>query len=82
MSTRFDDWNDVVDCNNCARYWDDSCDAVSEGQKRACNSFLATRSVVIPEQIKALQESNKSLTVTVAVALLWLVVLSVLVGVL
>lgn len=57
----FDDWNDVVNCNECARYWDDSCDGVSKGSTRRCTSFLATRSVVIPEQISALKRAVKSL---------------------
>lgn len=51
---RFQDWVEV-DCNECARYWDSSCDG-SGGRRNPCNSFLATRSVVIPEQIKSLQK--------------------------
>ena len=49
---RFEDW-DTVDCNQCARYWDSSCDGVNK-EKRICQSFLATREVIIPEQIKKL----------------------------
>lgn len=45
-----------VDCNECSRYWDNSCDGVSKAQKRPCNSFLATRSVVLPQKIKALEK--------------------------
>mgnify|MGYP003328563371 CR=1 FL=1 len=45
-----------VECNDCARYWDSSCDAVSEGVKKPCNSFLATRSVVIPNKIDELRK--------------------------
>lgn len=45
-----------VDCNECARYWDSSCDAVSKDAKKSCNSFLATRSVVIPNQIDELRK--------------------------
>ena len=59
----FDEWNEVVDCNECSRYWDSSCDAVDRGVKRTCNSFLATRSVVIPSQIKALNDLVKWLIV-------------------
>lgn len=49
---RFEDWTEV-DCNQCARYWDSSCDGVDKG-KRICQSFLATREVLIPAQIKKL----------------------------
>ena len=59
MSSRFDEWTHKVDCNNCAHYWEDSCDGVPESQKRHCTSFLATRSVVIPNQIKRLQIAFK-----------------------
>lgn len=61
---RFEDWTHV-DCNECARYWDSSCDGVkcrtnsdnpSTGSTRLCNSFLATRSVVIPAKIKELEK--------------------------
>lgn len=58
---RFEDWIHV-DCNDCARYWDSSCDGVQAVQK-PCNSFLASRKVQIPEQIKALQKSLKWLTI-------------------
>lgn len=64
-NSRFDDWTEV-DCNECARYWDSSCDGVSKGQNRLCTSFLATRSVVIPEQIKRLQKVVKWLLWAVA----------------
>ena len=47
-----------VECNDCSRYWDSSCDGVSEGLKKPCNSFLANRSVSIPHQIEALQRAN------------------------
>lgn len=60
-NSRFDDWKEVVDCNECTHYWNDSCDAVDRGVKRTCNSFLATRSIVIPSQIKALNRLVKCL---------------------
>lgn len=63
-SKRFEDFP-TVDCNECSRYWDNSCDGVkpsSEAQKRVCNSFVATRSVIIPEQIKTLQKCIKILS--------------------
>lgn len=58
-TSRFDDWNEVVDCNKCSRYWDDSCDGVKKGSTRLCNSFLATRSVVLPSEIKWLKGAIK-----------------------
>ena len=50
---RFDNWD--VDCNECANYWTNSCDGVSKGVKKPCNSFLAQRNVSIPLEIKALR---------------------------
>lgn len=52
-----------ADCNECARYWDSSCDGVTKDSRKPCNSFLATRNVVIPQQIKALESSLKWLIV-------------------
>lgn len=51
MIKRFEDWT-TVDCNECEHYWTNSCDGVCKGSQKPCNSFLATRSVIIPEQIK------------------------------
>lgn len=62
VSKRFEDW-EKVDCNECARYWDSSCDGVSKGSSKPCNSYLATRSVVIPARLKALEKSNKWLRI-------------------
>lgn len=59
---RFENWHEV-DCNNCARYWDSSCDGVQALQK-PCNSFLASRKVQIPEQIKALEKRIKWLSIS------------------
>jgi hypothetical protein len=54
----FDNWRDVVDCNTCTSYWDNSCDGVRTPEHRyRCTSYTATRSVVIPKQIKALQRN-------------------------
>lgn len=58
---RFSEWEDV-DCNECARYWDSSCDGAkinSKAPRRPCTTFLPTRSVIIPEQIKRLQKAVK-----------------------
>ncbi len=57
---RFEDWEEV-DCNECERYWLNQCDGAKthgKGSKLTCTSFLATRNVVIPEQIKSLQKEN------------------------
>ena len=59
---RFEDWIEV-ECNSCSRYWDSSCDAVDRGVKRPCKSFLATRSIVIPAQINALNRLVKRLMI-------------------
>lgn len=58
---RFEDW-EQVDCNECERYWLNQCDGAKthgKGSKMPCTSFLATRNVVIPLQIKSLQNANK-----------------------
>ena len=55
---RFSDWEEV-NCNDCSHYWDDSCSGVCKGDKRNCTSFSATRSIVIPEQIRKLQKDMK-----------------------
>lgn len=60
----FDSWKEV-DCENCERWWVNQCDGVktsSEGSRRACNSYLATRRVVLPSQIKTIQRDVKLLT--------------------
>ena len=64
-SKRFEDWEEV-DCNDCSHYWDSSCDGASKGSRVGCNSFLATRKVVIPEKINALEKRVKTLTRIVA----------------
>lgn len=55
----FDEFN--VDCLDCREYWADTCDGVPKGEIRPCTSFRATRSVDIPEQIKALKNEIKGL---------------------
>lgn len=57
---RFSDWEEV-DCNECEPYWTGQCDGVPKGSKRNCTAYKATRSVVIPEQIKRLQKVVKGL---------------------
>lgn len=77
--SRFDDWEDVKDCNQCEHYWNNTCDAPPEGSKLSCNSFLATRKVIIHEQIKTLQNSNKRLKIAVTVLCICYLILCVLV---
>ena len=57
----FSEWEEC-DCNQCERYWDSSCDGVKKNKRKSCNAFMATRSVIIPEQIKDLQKRFKWLT--------------------
>ena len=62
QTKRFEDWRDV-DCNECSHYWQDQCDGASKGSSIACNSFSATRKVVIPERLKALEKQVESMRV-------------------
>lgn len=64
MSDRFDKW-EYVDCNECQNYWNDTCDGVSKGRESVCTSFIATRMVDVPAQIKSLRERVKWLRVSV-----------------
>lgn len=69
-SKRFDEWNEVVDCNECSHYWDNSCDSpktLIKGSTTLCNSFLATRSVVIPLKLKRLEKAFKWLVACVVI---------------
>lgn len=61
---RFDEWEEItsVDCNDCKRYYDETCDGAPQGPQRLCKAFLATRRVDLPEQIKSCQNGLKSLT--------------------
>lgn len=75
MAKRFDDYMEV-DCNDCEHYWDNSCDGASVGSQRVCNSFLATRKVVIPAQIKSLENRLERLRGLVRI-LAWITVASI-----
>ena len=69
----FDDWSEVKDCNQCEPYWNNQCDGAKVGSEKRCTAFKATRSVDIPEEIKALRSSLKWLRISFlgfAVALL------------
>lgn len=57
---RFENWEEV-DCNDCACYWDNSCDGVKEDTKKPCNCFVASRHISIPGQIKELQDKVEQL---------------------
>jgi hypothetical protein len=71
---RFDDYTAVVDCNECAHYWDSSCDGASKGSIATCNSFSATRSVVIPRQIKQLQTEITAMKVGYGICIIALAI--------
>ncbi len=60
----FDDFYEV-DCNECEHYWTNTCDGVPKGANRSCNSFSATREVVIPKKIERLESALKSLSFSV-----------------
>ena len=61
---RFEDW-DTVECSECERWWTSQCDGVT-GSQKPCNSFLATRNILIPEKLKRLQKTVTRLTVSLA----------------
>ena len=56
----FDDFP-KVDCNECERWWMNQCDGADKGTTMRCNSFLATRSVIIPAKIERLTVTVKML---------------------
>ena len=31
---RFDDWDEVVDCNDCKHYYDETCDGTLRGTQK------------------------------------------------
>jgi hypothetical protein len=64
---RFEEW-DEVDCNKCTHYWDNSCDGVQQESRRQCNSFLATRRVVIPARLNSLEKRFKWLRISCLLA--------------
>lgn len=79
---KFDDWQDV-NCNECSNWWNDSCTGAPAGVKKPCNSFLAQRSVIIPEEIKALKSEIKWLSwhiITLYILVCIHIVLDILVG--
>lgn len=65
-SKRFEDW-EQVDCNECSHYWDSSCDGVSKGSRVGCNSYSATRSVVIPAKLNELEKRIELLRIALII---------------
>lgn len=59
--SRFDEWDEIVDCNDCQHYYDNTCDGVSKGSTRLCKQFKAVRGINMPEEIKSLRNGLKSL---------------------
>lgn len=72
--SKFDNWSDVKDCNDCEHYWNKLCDGVPEGSERRCTAFKATRSVEIPAEIDALKERLKWLSVSQILCAITLIV--------
>lgn len=77
---RFDDWEDVRDCNDCGEWWTNNCDGVSQGSERHCKAFKAIRKVDIPLELKRSQNAIKWLSGLLALSVvtqlvLWFIVL-------
>lgn len=70
----FDDFKEVS-CNDCEHYWDTSCDGVPEGSGRVCNSFKATRSVILPAKLERLERRLEWLIRVSAVTAVGMVIL-------
>ena len=73
----FDDWDELttVDCNTCDNYYSNTCDGVSVGTKRKCNTYVATRKVFIPEQLDRLTKEVKLLKSSVITIVLVMLIL-------
>lgn len=67
-SGRFDDWKDVVDCNDCHHYWTDTCDGVPPDKRRNCQSYVATRNSDIPKRLTKIEQECKG----ISKGILWL----------
>lgn len=76
----FENW-DTVDCNDCEKYWLNQCDGVKcdkthrNGATRLCNSFKATRSVIIPLKLKRLTRAFKAIcayNAILTIIIIWL----------
>jgi hypothetical protein len=67
----------ITKCDECEHWWNNTCDGVripSEGSNLTCKSFLPTRKVVIPKQIKALKTQIMFLRIWCAVLTLLMLV--------
>ena len=62
--TKFDDWSDIKDCNQCEPYWNNQCDGAVVGSEKPCKAFVAVRRVSIPAEIKAIRSEIKRLYVS------------------
>lgn len=71
----FDDWEDVIDCNDCTNFWDNKCDGVLEGTRKPCKAFQATRRVTILLELKRSQNAIKWLSGLLALSVLTQVIL-------
>lgn len=61
---RFEEWKDV-ECDECARYWDSSCDGVPQDAHKPCRSFVANRRVSIEGRVNALENAVHSLRINI-----------------
>ena len=76
-NSRFDEWESVeVDCNTCDNYWTNSCDGVPLDKKRNCQSYIASRSISIPEELEEVKQQLQMLEYVV-----YLIILSLFIGV-
>lgn len=76
---RFDEWDELVDCNSCENYYSNTCDGVPVAQKRSCTAFKATRHISIPLEIKWLKTRLKWLYVALGVMSVVLIGLSIII---
>jgi hypothetical protein len=73
----FDEWDEFIDCDECRRFWDDTCDGVAVGSQKLCKGFLATRKVDIPLKVNRLQRDVNYLTKLAYIGFAWLGLLSI-----
>lgn len=76
---RFGEWEDVS-CNECARYWDSSCDGVKEGTKKVCHCFVASRQVTIPAKLEALEKRVKWIELALGIGFIIIGTIVILLG--
>lgn len=76
-NTVFDEY--LVDCLECAHYWDDSCDGACGATERSCTAFKAVRRVDIPEQIESLRSEIKGLKTQMLILAVWAAIMTVVV---